>query len=1256
MLDAIPVSVCRWLVETLGHSLWQACLIAMACWLALRVLPARRTNLRYAISCLGLLAIVGSSLVTLSLLTPGSETNVARTEFPQSDSTGQPILPQVMADLSEIELLAVPVDSPGTQIIDGPEYKPRAEVHSPSRRSVSGWAGRLLHGLSLVWAGGSLLMLVRVVRSVLHVRRLGAEAESSQVTSELLERIHAVVADVSRRLGLRSPVSVLISSRVLVPGVAGTLWPVLLMPPALVSGVPLEQLRIVIAHELAHVRRYDFLVNLAQMVIEALLFFNPAVWWMSRQIRIEREACCDALAVSATGEAIPVARALVEVVARLRESIGDTAANGFAVAAGVQQLTEDPQRESSLLDRVRRIIAPEQRPHVRLPWYSLFGFLVAFATLSAGLYEGTDAAVKAVQQALSPKDRVETLARLKALQTGVFLPPASDGTTKKGEPGAGTTTTPPAGKGGEKADDGQIAINVTLKMDDGSPLPVKTKLTYMTQTGHSSRSASLDSPLKEETEFKTTFRVPSCQLAVSANAPGFASVMTKPLTVFVEKGDRNVELLMTRGFSTTIHVLDPDGKPIANARLKVADRISLGGGWSSSDSRDMKADEQGVARIERLSGMQYVLDVRAAGFQHDQRVITFSADAPVDWILEPADPTLLKFVDADTGMPVSGTRVVVFNRVIKSPTHTHSHGYSDPRNLTREDPWRTFGKSDADGRVVLDELKDQTRYLFAVQAEGYGTTYLKQTRAGQAAQTIRLTRPVTISGQLTGDLSQLKKNSRRKNEYQFSYHNDVPDRDHSHSALFTANVDSEGRFQLDDLVHGKAILSLPDGRKTLVVDGSRDDLKFAVDDTDNPRPKVKRTGSGPAKPGSSKREVVLRLKGTSPEAPARGQMYVSWRTRDEFQNGPLPILNNEVRIQVPISTEITFWPRDVVGYRVDRSEKPVRIVAGKGAQIVEILTRLAGGVHGRVTRSDGSPATNTDVMAFAIKLPKGLKRNSDVNPGSRQHREKFFRSLPYGGRYVMLAREQREGGYSWAVSDEFTIDADNPIENVDLQLQSGKQMTLRILDSNGEPVGDVIAEMSIAINYPGTEGGSSFRLGAETGGFGMATFASAMPEAGLSPLVVTPTLIVPGPPGHIGFSGVLEYLDEVAPSIFELRMQKGVAASGVLLDAKTGRPVPNADIQIFPSNFNGSAAYRERIGTTSDSEGKFYFDNLEPIKYQAQIKHAMPKGTVITPRGQGYSFTYPNGSVQITLQGGAADPVRWEVELYPGGGLSPVPE
>ena len=90
----------------------------------------------------------------------------------------------------------------------------------------------------------------------------------------------------------------------------GWLRPVVLWPPALLAGLSVEQFESLLAHELAHVRRHDYLVNLVQTAIETLLFYHPAVWWLSRRIRHERECCCDDLAVAACGNRLSYARAL----------------------------------------------------------------------------------------------------------------------------------------------------------------------------------------------------------------------------------------------------------------------------------------------------------------------------------------------------------------------------------------------------------------------------------------------------------------------------------------------------------------------------------------------------------------------------------------------------------------------------------------------------------------------------------------------------------------------------------------------------------------------------------------------------------------------------------------------------------------------------------------------------------------------------------------------------------------------------------
>lgn len=1243
MLDAIPVSVCRLLIETLGHSLWQACLIAMACWLVLRALPARRTKLRYAISCCGLLAIVGASLVTLSVLEPGSTVNSVDSNPAFANATDASSVPVAADEPAQHPAAVHSESSPNRNTVERPEVKQLVEFHAGrSQGTVSSGTDFALHLLSLVWVVGALLMLVRVVRSVILVRRIGAEGEYGQVTSDLLERIHVLVADVSRRLGLRASVSVLISSRVQVPGVVGTLWPVLLMPPALVTGVPAEQLRIVIAHELAHVRRYDFLVNLAQMVIEALLFFNPAVWWMSRQIRIEREACCDAMAVSATGEAIPVARALVDVVARLRESLGDPAANGFALAAGIQQLAEDPSQESSLLDRVSRIIVPEQRPRVRLPWYSLFGFLAAFVVLSAGLYEGTDAAVKAVQQVLTPKERVEELARLKAENTAVFVPPAS----------GRQPVIPKPGEGSVHPETDKVTVQVIVRTDDGSSVPTNLQLSGFYQTGHSSTGTSLKRPREEMAEFKTTWKLPACRFRIGATAPGFAPMATEPATVFLTDVDRSVEVVLTRGFKSAIQILDTDGKPVAGARVKSSGRMGLGNGWSTMGVTEFESDQDGIVHIDKVSGMDHEVEVRASGFEHAQQTVRFSRGQTMDWRLKRAAPSRIEFVDIATRKAVPGVKAVIFSKSVDSPSHSGSHSYGDPRSgRFAATDWRVFGASNADGILTLDELQRGTRYLFAMVVDGYGTKYLPDVRPGDQATIVELDRPINLSGQLTGALDRLPKERRGRSVYRLQYRNDLTfgSRRHIHSHVYKTTVDAEGKFELKDVVPGKVQLFLPDGAQTIIVDGSRSDLSF----------EISRVNSSPDNPdtelASEKREVILRLAGATADAPARGFLYVSWQTLTESQSGPLPIVNNEVRIQVPLQTNVTFWDRDIVGYQVSVDRKPVKVVEGEGPQIINIPAQLAGGVHGTVVRADGTPATNADVVAFAVKLPKGAENNRDVNPDSRPHKASFFRTLPFGGKYVMLARENLNGAMSWAVSDPFVIDDENPIQEFKLQMQPGRRQAVRILGSDGKPLSDVPVQLQIRVLRPGTEDGFSFDLEATTGDFGIATFAESVPAEDSPFVAVTSSTRVVGPAGHIGFTGKLSELREIAPAMFELQLTRGVSASGTVVDAQTGRPVPNARIRVYPANF-AAANFKENVRATTDARGEFRFDNLEPMEYRVSIEEAMPKGTVIIPNGGGYSFRYPSGVTHLSLTGGAIDPVFWEVELYPGGSLKPAPE
>ena len=195
----------------------------------------------------------------------------------------------------------------------------------------------------MVWLAGAVVFWVRLaggwvvaarMRSVL-VRRAPPEWQ------EILRKLGA-------RIGLSRPVRLLVSALVQAPTVVGWLRPVVLVPVGALGGLPAEHLEALLLHELAHIRRHDYLVNILQSVAEALLFYHPAVWWVSGHIRAERELCCDDVAVSVSGDALTYARALAQLESyRPAHLSAAVAANG-----------------GSLADRIARLLG-QSRPAVR---------------------------------------------------------------------------------------------------------------------------------------------------------------------------------------------------------------------------------------------------------------------------------------------------------------------------------------------------------------------------------------------------------------------------------------------------------------------------------------------------------------------------------------------------------------------------------------------------------------------------------------------------------------------------------------------------------------------------------------------------------------------------------------------------------------------------------------------------------------------------------------------------------------------------
>ena len=148
----------------------------------------------------------------------------------------------------------------------------------------------------------------------------------------------------SQRMRVSRPVRLCESALVEVPTVIGWLSPVVLVPASALAGLSPRQLEAVLAHELAHIKRHDYLVNLLQTFVETLLFYHPAVWWVSGQVRREREFACDDAAIAACGgDALPYARALAELE-HLRGGVARlvVAANGGSLLQRIKRLVQTP--------------------------------------------------------------------------------------------------------------------------------------------------------------------------------------------------------------------------------------------------------------------------------------------------------------------------------------------------------------------------------------------------------------------------------------------------------------------------------------------------------------------------------------------------------------------------------------------------------------------------------------------------------------------------------------------------------------------------------------------------------------------------------------------------------------------------------------------------------------------------------------------------------------------------------------------------
>jgi beta-lactamase regulating signal transducer with metallopeptidase domain len=344
---------CSSFVLALGHFLWQGTLIALVLAIALRAVKA--VSMRYWLSLAALLLMAACPAVTLGWLLQPARHVATLDPLPVAREEPAPSQPMIPAETVEAasdvgHVSNVPVNPPIAPL----DFNTSATISPPTPADDRSWWQKFAPQLTTAYLCGVALMLMRLVIGLWGGRRLRRQVRLIDEPSLL-----AAMQRQATALGLKLLPVLAYCERVTVPTVVGVLKPMILLPLTLTSGLSPEQMESVLAHELAHLRRYDHLVNLLQRVIESLLFSHPAMWWVSHRIREEREHCCDDLVVACGAMPLDYAKSLL-VVAELSR------ASQLRRSVAAVSLLATGDKPSNLRQRIARLLGESATPSLRL--------------------------------------------------------------------------------------------------------------------------------------------------------------------------------------------------------------------------------------------------------------------------------------------------------------------------------------------------------------------------------------------------------------------------------------------------------------------------------------------------------------------------------------------------------------------------------------------------------------------------------------------------------------------------------------------------------------------------------------------------------------------------------------------------------------------------------------------------------------------------------------------------------------------------
>ncbi|MEX2357038.1 MAG: M56 family metallopeptidase, partial [Pirellulaceae bacterium] len=976
------------LVYALLHSLWIGLMVAGMLALALRWMPAPWAAGRYAVAMLAqvvvLLAVV---VVAVCLSLPTTQ--------PQREAA-----PRNLAVTSD---LAAGWPLGAAQVGTIPTL---TEVNASDSSKVGVWLA-WTDTLAWFYLAGVTLMLLRMAWAVADAGRLVRQGTpADEQTSNLVDRLR-------RDLGIGRRVRVVVSQVCDSPAVAGVLWPTLVLPVSLLTELSPEAIRAILLHELAHIRRHDYLLNLGQMLIEAVLFFNPAVWWISRQIRIEREACCDGLAVKHMGEPVVYSQALADWADRrqaaatesstTRKAMADQKTPTAAMGIGVH-------RRHTLLGRLRRVLLPGEQPEVHISPVSLLMLLVLAGLGMALVWQGTTVAVVVAAEIVSPAERVKRVAE----QVEEHAPP-------RPSPG-----------------DAPVTFSGKVRTEDGKPLPEPLRATRHTRFENSSELSALG---EIGPQFKFTSQPGVTMLIV--HGEGYAPGVSGPFDGRSGAEFDEIEIVLPKGFPVDFNVRDEEGKPVPGVAVSAGYIINGG----STNSHQAESDPQGEGVIPHALAGEYFISAKAPGFQ-DTGVTRTKVEQgkTLEIVVRKAQPVTGQVVSAD-GVPIGGAVLQKFVTIRQSDGGNHIHGPNGDKLATTDD----------EGRFTLDQLVSDTVYHLLVSHPEHGKRVHEGVRPGQQGLKMVLGPDFTLTGTLEGDLSKLPQ---RRGETYIRYRQGVRVGPEGTSGwdggeAMIERTETGGKFTLKGLLPAETTITAGEHKATIDLTEPRSQVTIDLNDT---------------VPVIQTRQVELTFEADKSALP-RGSVRVY---SPGFRNGELsdlPIVDGRVELEVTVGADLYVRPKGIIGYWFKERHFPVE--AGDQPHTVRLETFPAGAISGQALLASGKPDTEIQVSIRAIDKPEEFKLQTITHSSSQRVDSQggfVFTPLPLGAKYVVIAGK----GHNKTVSDPVELTETEPTGDVQLSLSPDASASGTVVGPSGKPLADIPLQLELTHSLASTSWGPGF--------------------------------------------------------------------------------------------------------------------------------------------------------------------------------------